>query len=129
MPDLVPAVRAAVRTDLTVRRCVPASTYRLPCHAGFTLRDALAMVPSLHALGITPGSASPLLPARPGSTPGNAITHHQALKAEARNRHRGRRPGAGAGQCAHAYGRDRQPPRVVARWACKRPGLALSRLL
>jgi len=43
------------------------STYRLQFHAGFTFRDATAIVPYLSALGITHVYASPYLKARPGS--------------------------------------------------------------
>jgi (1->4)-alpha-D-glucan 1-alpha-D-glucosylmutase len=82
MPDLVPALRAAVTTDLAARRCFPESTYRLQFHAGFTFRDALAIVPYLHALGITHCYASPFLQARPGSTHGYDITNYQALNPE-----------------------------------------------
>jgi (1->4)-alpha-D-glucan 1-alpha-D-glucosylmutase len=63
-------------------RCFPESTYRLQFHAGFTFRDALQIVPYLHALGITHCYASPFLQARPGSTHGYDITNHQALNPE-----------------------------------------------
>ena len=82
MPDLLPALRAAVAKDIEARRCLPESTYRLQLHAGFTFRDALALVPYLHALGITHCYASPFLQARPGSTHGYDITNHQALNPE-----------------------------------------------
>ena len=45
-------------------------------HAGFTFRDALAIVPYLHDLGITHCYASPYLKARPGSTHGYDIIDH-----------------------------------------------------
>ncbi len=61
---------------------VPGSTYRVQFHAGFTLRDALAVVPYLHALGATHLYASPLLTARPGSTHGYDVTDHAALNPE-----------------------------------------------
>ena len=82
MPDLLPALRAAVAKDIEARRCLPESTYRLQLHAGFTFRDALALVPYLHALGITHYYASPFLQACSGSTHGYDITNHQALNAE-----------------------------------------------
>src|SRR5688572_6556947 len=82
MPDLLPALRAAVAKDIEARRCLPESTYRLQLHAGFTFRDALALVPYLHALGITHYYASPFLQARSGSTHGYDITNHQVLNAE-----------------------------------------------
>ncbi len=49
---------------------VPRATYRLQFHPGFTLRDALALVPYLDSLGISHIYASPLLEAQPGSTHG-----------------------------------------------------------
>lgn len=82
MPDLLPAVHAAITRKLEARRCLPESTYRLQFHAGFTFRDALALVPYLHALGLTHCYASPFLQARPGSTHGYDITNHQALNPE-----------------------------------------------
>ena len=82
MPDLLPALRAAVAKDIEATRCLPESTYRLQLHAGFTFRDALQIVPYLHALGITHCYASPFLQARPGSTHGYDITNHQALNPE-----------------------------------------------
>lgn len=48
----------------------PRATYRLQFHRGFTLRDALAIVPYLAALGVSHAYASPLLAARAGSTHG-----------------------------------------------------------
>src|SRR3954468_14813604 len=58
------------------------STYRLQFHAGFTFRDATAIVPYLHALGITHVYASPYLKARPGSTHGNDVIDHSKLNPE-----------------------------------------------
>jgi len=49
---------------------MPRATYRLQFHRGFTLRDALAVVPYLSALGVSHVYASPLLKAQPGSTHG-----------------------------------------------------------
>src|SRR5262245_48263779 len=60
----------------------PGATYRLQFHAGFTFRDALAVVPYLHALGVTHCYASPILQARPVSTHGYDITNHAALNPE-----------------------------------------------
>ena len=51
-------------------RHLPRATYRLQFHRGFTLRDALSLLPYLDALGISHVYASPLLMARPGSTHG-----------------------------------------------------------
>ncbi|MBA4064341.1 MAG: malto-oligosyltrehalose synthase [Isosphaera sp.] len=61
---------------------VPGATYRVQFHTGFTLRDALAAVPYLHALGVTHLYASPLLTARPGSTHGYDVTDHAGLNPE-----------------------------------------------
>jgi (1->4)-alpha-D-glucan 1-alpha-D-glucosylmutase len=58
------------------------STYRLQFHAGFTFRDAAAIVPYLHALGITHVYASPYLKARPGSTHGYDVIDHSKLNSE-----------------------------------------------
>ena len=58
------------------------ATYRLQLHAGFTFRDATAMVPYLAALGISDCYASPYLKAAPGSTHGYDITDHSSLNPE-----------------------------------------------
>jgi len=68
-----PSVLEAVARDLVATRWFPESTYRVPLHAGFTFRDALHIMPYLHALGITHCYASPFLQARPGSTHGSDI--------------------------------------------------------
>src|SRR5438270_7781555 len=60
----------------------PGATYRLQFHAGFTFRDACALVPYLHDLGISHCYASPYLKARPGSTHGYDITNHQLFNPE-----------------------------------------------
>jgi len=64
------------------RRRTPGATYRLQFHAGFTLRDALALVPYFDSLGVTHLYASPLLTARPGSTHGYDIIDHNRLNPE-----------------------------------------------
>ena len=76
------AFLAAVAKHIQDTRCFPESTYRLQFHAGFTFRDALAIVPYLHALGITHCYASPFLQARSGSTHGYDIINYQALNPE-----------------------------------------------
>ena len=73
---------AAAREELGRRRAVPESTYRLQFHAGFTFRDATAIVPYLADLGISDCYASPYLKAAPGSTHGYDITDHQLLNPE-----------------------------------------------
>src|SRR5215213_6113648 len=60
----------------------PESTYRLQFHAAFTFRDAAAVVPYLHDLGVTHAYASPYLKARPGSTHGYDVIDHCALNPE-----------------------------------------------
>jgi glycosidase len=64
------------------RRPLPEATYRLQFHKGFTFRDALAIVPYLHDLGVSHCYASPYLQSRPGSMHGYDITNHQKLNAE-----------------------------------------------
>lgn len=61
---------------------LPEATYRLQFHAGFTFRDAAALVPYLAALGITHVYASPILKARPGSTHGYDVIDPCALNPE-----------------------------------------------
>ena len=60
----------------------PESTYRLQFHAGFTFRDAAAVVPYLALLGVTHCYASPYLRARPGSTHGYDVIDHCSLNPE-----------------------------------------------
>ncbi len=60
----------------------PVSTYRLQFNRAFTFRDAAALVPYLHELGITDTYASPYLRARPGSLHGYDITDHNNLNPE-----------------------------------------------
>jgi (1->4)-alpha-D-glucan 1-alpha-D-glucosylmutase len=64
------------------RRRVPAATYRLQFHKGFTFRDARELVPYLHALGVSDCYASPVLLARAGSTHGYDICDHGRLSPE-----------------------------------------------
>ncbi|MBI3896421.1 MAG: malto-oligosyltrehalose synthase [Acidobacteria bacterium] len=61
---------------------VPVSTYRLQFNAGFTFRDATALIPYLSSMGITECYCSPLLAARPNSPHGYDITDHNSLNAE-----------------------------------------------
>src|SRR5947209_6061368 len=63
-------------------RPLPESTYRLQFNAHFTFRDATALVPYLHELGVTHCYASPYLKARPGSLHGYDITDHRRLNPE-----------------------------------------------
>ncbi len=64
------------------RRRVPSATYRLQFNAGFTFRDARALVSYLDALGITDCYASPVLQARAGSSHGYDICDHGRLNPE-----------------------------------------------
>src|ERR1700677_2183177 len=64
------------------RQTLPESTYRLQFHAGFTFRDAQALVPYLRDLGISHIYASPFLKARPGSLHGYDIIDHRSLNPE-----------------------------------------------
>ena len=60
----------------------PVSSYRLQFNREFRFVDARALVPYLHALGITHCYASPLLKARAGSAHGYDITDHNSLNPE-----------------------------------------------
>jgi (1->4)-alpha-D-glucan 1-alpha-D-glucosylmutase len=69
--------------DLLQREArVPASTYRMQMHAGFTFSDAEKVVPYLKRLGIGDLYASPIFEARPGSTHGYDVTRHDRLNSE-----------------------------------------------
>jgi (1->4)-alpha-D-glucan 1-alpha-D-glucosylmutase len=58
------------------------STYRLQLNAGFTLHDARARVPYLHALGVSHLYCSPVLAARAGSTHGYDVADPTHVSAE-----------------------------------------------
>ena len=64
---------------MTDRNPLPASTYRLQCHAGFTFDDAAAQVPYLAGLGITHLFCSPILQAAPGSQHGYDVVDHSRI--------------------------------------------------
>ncbi len=57
----------------------PSGTYRLQFHAGFTFRDATAIVPYLRDLGISHVYASPYLRARAGSMHGYDVCDYNQL--------------------------------------------------
>ncbi len=61
---------------------IPSSTYRIQFHADMRFEQATAIVPYLHALGISHLYASPYLRARAGSTHGYDIVDHNALNPE-----------------------------------------------
>jgi len=61
---------------------LPRATYRFQFHKGFTLQDAIRLVPYLKRLGISHCYASPLLKARPGSNHGYDVVDHHHLNPE-----------------------------------------------
>jgi len=61
---------------------IPLATYRLQFNRNFTFAQATALIPYLHALGISHCYASPYLKARPGSLHGYDIIDHTALNPE-----------------------------------------------
>jgi (1->4)-alpha-D-glucan 1-alpha-D-glucosylmutase len=79
--EICEALLARVAEQVAGRR-LPESTYRLQFHKGFTFADATALVPFLHALGISHCYASPYLKARPGSMHGYDIINHGQLNPE-----------------------------------------------
>ncbi|MEX2583530.1 MAG: malto-oligosyltrehalose synthase [Gemmatimonadota bacterium] len=60
----------------------PLATYRLQLNLEFTFRDATAIIPYLHDLGVSDLYASPYLQARPGSLHGYDISDHNKLNPE-----------------------------------------------
>ncbi|RBP37697.1 maltooligosyl trehalose synthase [Roseimicrobium gellanilyticum] len=58
------------------------ATYRWQYHQGFTFRDALALVPYLHALGVSHVYASPIFRASPGSLHGYDVADHNEINPE-----------------------------------------------
>jgi (1->4)-alpha-D-glucan 1-alpha-D-glucosylmutase len=83
--DLAPSVetlRGKAMEAATAQKRLPEATYRLQFHAGFTFREATAIVPYLRDLGITHCYASPYLKARQGSTHGYDIVDHGCLNPE-----------------------------------------------
>lgn len=61
---------------------LPASTYRLQFHEGFTFHDAAARLDYLQGLGVTHLFCSPILQATPGSTHGYDVVDHTHLSTE-----------------------------------------------
>jgi (1->4)-alpha-D-glucan 1-alpha-D-glucosylmutase len=71
------------RTDACAdERIVPRATYRLQFNHGFTLRNAIDLVPYLSALGISHVYASPLLKATAGSMHGYDVCDFHQLNPE-----------------------------------------------
>ncbi len=62
--------------QLLEQRRIPRATYRIQFNEQFTFRDALALVPYLHDLGISDLYASPIFKSRSGSTHGYDICDH-----------------------------------------------------
>ena len=67
----------AARAHAAVR--IPRATYRVQLDAGFTFRDATALVPYLARLGVSHVYTSPFLRARPGSTHGYDVVDHSRI--------------------------------------------------
>ncbi len=61
---------------------VPLATYRVQMHAGFTFNDATAVLPYLHALGISHLYTSPYLQAAKGSTHGYDVVDPARINSE-----------------------------------------------
>src|SRR5947209_3656349 len=80
--DLIDNLIDVTLKQATARRHPPESTYRLQFHAGFTFRDAAAIVPYLADLGVTHVYASPYLKARPGSTHGYDVVDPCSINSE-----------------------------------------------
>ena len=70
------------RSPNSTSAIIPRATYRLQLNAGFTFKDATALVPYLSALGISHLYCSPYFKARPGSMHGYDIVDHNALNPE-----------------------------------------------
>ena len=61
---------------------IPASTYRLQLHKGFSFDDAASIADYLHDLGVTHIYCSPYLQAAPGSTHGYDVVDHTRVNEE-----------------------------------------------
>lgn len=71
----------AVTQRLQTQR-LPVATYRVQLNAHCTFRDAAALVPYLHELGISDLYSSPFLKARPGSVHGYDVVDHSSINPE-----------------------------------------------
>jgi len=76
-----PARRGAAASD-AAELVIPRATYRVQLNAGFTFRDAAAIVPYLAALGISHVYCSPYFRARSGSTHGYDVVDHNSFNPE-----------------------------------------------
>ena len=61
---------------------IPRATYRIQLNAGFTFKDATALIPYLAELGISHVYCSPYFRARPGSLHGYDVVDHNSLNPE-----------------------------------------------
>jgi (1->4)-alpha-D-glucan 1-alpha-D-glucosylmutase len=78
----VPATAPSADRGVETHRRIPASTYRLQFHAGFTFADAAALIPYLHALGISDCYCSSYLQAVAGSLHGYDVADPTSLNPE-----------------------------------------------
>src|SRR5215217_6141787 len=78
----IPAAAARDGQQVETERRIPAATYRLQFHAGFTFADATALIPYLHGLGITDCYCSSYLQAVAGSLHGYDVADPTSLNPE-----------------------------------------------
>jgi (1->4)-alpha-D-glucan 1-alpha-D-glucosylmutase len=76
------AVTLQVIEQIRQRQARPLATYRLQLHRQFTLRDATAIVPYLHDLGISHVYCSPYLRAKADSMHGYDLCDHNQINPE-----------------------------------------------
>lgn len=81
-PDVIDRLLRDTVASVAKRFRIPTATYRLQMHHGFTLRDALRIVPYLDHLGISHLYLSSILTARPGSLHGYDVVDHRHLNPE-----------------------------------------------
>jgi (1->4)-alpha-D-glucan 1-alpha-D-glucosylmutase len=65
-----------------MRSAIPAATYRLQLHKGFTFDDVVPLVPYFHRLGISHLYLSPIMTARAGSMHGYDVVDHRQVNPE-----------------------------------------------
>ena len=70
------------RRPAATQPVIPRATYRLQLNAGFTFRQATAIVPYLAALGVSHVYCSPYFRARAGSSHGYDVVDHNAFNPE-----------------------------------------------
>ena len=74
--------RASAAPEGAAGPVVPRATYRVQLNAGFTFRDATAIVPYLAALGVSHVYCSPYFRARSGSAHGYDVVDHNSFNPE-----------------------------------------------